>query len=139
MKDGWEPIADDEFIFRRLSIGAIPIWYDPATGELSDQAFAPGKHDTTGISVSRSKYKSAEEAASGRPNKTYYVAKILAGKIREVGMSIEPRPEVPGGIDPAHAEIPELNYLDRKSTKVIEWQRALVGLDPEILGPFETS
>lgn len=65
MVNGTETIADDELLYRRVpeSTG----WYDPATGVLDSRTFAPHKtNDATGLSVSRAKYKSIEEAAKGR-------------------------------------------------------------------------
>jgi hypothetical protein len=50
--------------------------------KLNDQAFAPHKRqDTTGISVSRARFKSVVEAAKGRPGKSYYVAVLRAGEL----------------------------------------------------------
>jgi len=59
--NGIEPIADDELLYRRVPAAAQPQRFNPATRELSDQAFAPHKtEDATGLSVSRAKIKSIE-------------------------------------------------------------------------------
>lgn len=94
--------------------------------------------DVSGISVSRADFKSVEGAAIGREGKSYYVAVLQAGDIRRAGMSVEPRPHVPGGYDPAHAELPDLNAGNRKETKTLERQRILVELCLEVVGPFDT-
>lgn len=137
MEAGYEPIADDEIIYRRVpeSTG----WYDPASQTLSLPAFAPRKDDISGISVSRAKYKTIEQAAQGRPGKSYYVAVLKAADIRQAGMAIEPRPEVPGGIDPSHAEITDLNAANRKEDTTLERQQRLVELCLEVKGPYHTA
>ena len=137
MADGLEPVADDELLYRRVSEASE--WYDPATGELSPQAFAPHKtEDQTGLSVSRSKYKTPEQAGVGRPGKTYFVAVLRAGEVKSAGIAVEPRPHVPGGYDPGHAELPDLNSQNRGADDTLERQRKLVELCIEIKGPFET-
>lgn len=79
MGSGSEPISDDELLYRRVPIR----WYDPSTGRPFDEAFAPHKeNDLTGLSVSRAKYKSIEQAARGMPGKRYYVATLRAGDLR---------------------------------------------------------
>jgi hypothetical protein len=134
-----QPIADRELLYRRVPASASPQRYDPATRELSDQAFAPHKtEDVSGISLSRADFKLVEEAAKGRAGKSYYVAVLRAGDIRQAGMSVEPRPHVPGGYDLAHAELPDLNSRNRKESKTLERQRILVELCLDVVGPFDT-
>ena len=90
MDDGIEPITDDELLYRRIpaSMG----WYSASAG-LSPQAFAPhATNDITGLSVSRAKYKSIQAAAKGRPGKSYYVAILRAGDLRQRGIQVVPRP-----------------------------------------------
>lgn len=136
MDEGYEPVADDETIYRRVpeSMG----WYVHSTKELNPEAFAPRNDDDTGISVSRAKYKSIEEAARGRPGKSYYVAVLNAGAIRRAGMTIEPKPDIPAGFDPAHAELPDLNAGNRKSDGTLERKRVLVELCVDVVGPYST-
>ena len=124
-----EPIADDELLYRRVPA----MWYDPTLG-LSDNAFSPRKDDMTGISVSRAKYKTEEEAARGF-GRCYYLAVMRAGDLRKHGIEIVPRPE-PG--DPGHSELTNLNASNRKATETIERQNLLANkLCLKILGPFE--
>lgn len=131
MGDESEPIADDEVLFRRVP--ASTGWYSPETG-LKTEAFAPHKtDDSTGLSVSRNKYKTVEEAARGRPGKSYYVVILRAGDLRKQGIAVEPRP-LPG--DPGHAELPELNSRNRKTSETLERQRILVRLSLGVAGPF---
>lgn len=120
MDDGTEPIADEELLYRRVpaSMG----WYSPGA-ELNSQAFAPRSDDVTGLSVSRAKYRSIEDAAKGRPGKSYYVAVLRAGDLRQNGIEIVPRPRPPD--DPGHAELPDLNSSNRKADETLERGRLL--------------
>lgn len=137
MEEGYEPIADDELIYRRVPVSTG--WYDSTSQDLMPEAFGPRKDDISGISVSRAKYKTVEQAAQGRPGKSYYVAVLLAGDIRRAGMTIEPRPEVPGGIDPSHAEIIDLNAANRKEAITEDRQARLAKLCLEVKGPYLTA
>ena len=93
---GIEPIEDDELLYRRIPVSLR--WYDPATDILKSEAFGPHKtEDTTGISVSRAKYKSIQEAAIGKSKKGYYVVIIRAGDLRQRGIKVVPRPDLPDG------------------------------------------
>jgi hypothetical protein len=124
-----EPIADDELLYRRVPLP----WYSRATG-LLPEAFGPHKvHDATGLSVARARHKSVEDAARGRQGKQYYVASLQAGKLRENGIAVVPRPE-PN--DPGHSELPDLNAANRKDDRTLELQRLLVQLTIEVQGPF---
>lgn len=130
MQAGSEPIEDDELLYRR-----IPTVWQSESG-ISDQAFAPHKtEDPTGLSVTRAKYKSLHEAANGRPGKSYYVAVLQAGDLRENGVEVVPRP-LPD--DPGHAELPALNSADRKNDEVLKFQKVLVNVVLRIEGPFES-
>lgn len=136
MEQGYEPVGDDEIIYRRVpeSTG----WYSPSTKELNPQAFGPRDDDVSGVSVSRAKYKTIEQAARGRPGKTYFVAALKAGAIRQAGMAIEPKPDTPSGFDPAHAELPDLKASNRKSTGTLERMYILAKLCIEVVGPYST-
>jgi hypothetical protein len=134
--NGTEPIADDELLYRRVSAKAQPQRFDPATRQLSDQAFAPHKtEDATGLSVTRAKGKTIEQAARGGPGKSYYVAILRAGDLRQRGIAVEPRPTPD---DPGHAELPQLNSASRKESRTLELQRELVSLCLAVEGPYET-
>jgi hypothetical protein len=126
-----EPIADDELLYRRVPA----MWYEPTLG-LSDNAFSPREDDITGLSVSRAKYKTEEEAARGF-GKCYYLAVLRAGDLREMGIEVEPRP-LPG--DPGHSELPGLNADNRKTSETLERKNLLAGrLCLEVRGPYEQS
>ena len=59
MPDGSEPIADHEIPYRRIP--AASGFYDPLVDpNPSPMAFRPTTQDTTGLSLSRAKYKSVE-------------------------------------------------------------------------------
>lgn len=128
-----EPIEDDEVLYRRVPVSQD--WYDPQSDpSLAADAFKPGRHDTTGISVSRAKYKSLEEAARGRPGKSYFVAVLRAGDLRSRGIEVVPRP---GENDPGHAELPGLTYETRKTDQASEWRTLLAQeLTVRVEGPF---
>lgn len=130
MDEGNDPIADEESLYRvPQSMG----WYCVDTG-LKSEAFAPHKtQDVTGISVYRAKYKSIEEAAKGRPGKSYYVAILRAGALRQQGIEVVPRPKPD---DSGHAELPDLNSGNRKTDNILELQRVLVDLCLAVEGPF---
>lgn len=136
MNDGTDPIANDELIYRRVPVSAG--WYNPDTKDLSQQAFAPHqKQDITGLSVSRAKYKSVEEAAAGRPGKSYYVAVLNAGDIRLAGIEIVPRPVLPD--DLGHSELPQLTSAKRKDSLTLERESTLKKLTLCVEGPFLTA
>ena len=134
MADPSDPIADDEILFRRVPVSQG--WYSLETGILLPEAFQPhAKNDTTGLSVARKKYKTAKEAAKGRPGKSYFVVKLRAGDLRRLGIAVEPRPL---DNDPGHAELPDLNSGNRKTTSTIERQHVLAKNHLGVEGPFVT-
>jgi hypothetical protein len=130
--NGLDPIADDEILYRRVPAN----WFDATSHRPLDQAFAPNKdRDITGLSLSRAKYKTVQEAALGQPGKTYYVAVLRASDVKQIGMAIEPRP-TPN--DPGHSEFPDLRADNRKDGVTLERQQRLVELCLGIEGPFIT-
>lgn len=136
MPNGLDPIADDEFLYRRVSATAQPQLFDPVSRVLNDQAFAPHKiRDVTGLSIARAKYKRIEDAGQGQPGKSYFVAVLRAGDLRQHGIIIEPRPEAN---DPGHAELPQLNAGNYKDSETLERQRLLVSICLRVDGPFAT-
>lgn len=134
--DGAEPVADEELLYRRVP--ASTGWYDPTTGVLRAEAFIPHRNnDETGLSVSRSKYKSIEEAGQGRPGKSYFVAVLRAKDLRENGIQVHPCP-LPE--DPGHAELPDLTSANRKNDLTLERARLLAEtLTQSVQGPFGSS
>ena len=135
---GTEPIEDAELIYRRIPVSTG--WY--ANGHLSPEAFDPHpQRDITGISVSRSKYKTLEGAAKGPGRRGYFVAVFRAQDLRQNGIDVVPRPihsENPGSpeYDPGHAEIPALTAENRNSAAALEMKLALTTLAIEVKGPF---
>ena len=106
-------------------------WYDEHG--LSPRAFQPRDDDTTGISVSRAKYKSIEDAAEGKSKKGYYVAVLRAGDLRSAGIEVEPRPRED---DPGHAELPDLTCDNRDEPVTLAHMDRLPTLPIDIKGPF---
>ena len=132
MENGTEPITDEELLYRRVP--ASTGWYDPTTGSLKPEAFAPHKtNDVTGLSVYRAKYKSIEEAARGRPGKSYYVAVLRTDDLTQHSIEVVPC-TLPG--DPGHAQLPDLNSSNRKTDQTLERQRLLTKLCLRVEGPF---
>lgn len=128
--DGTEPIGDDELLYRRVpeSTG----WWDGR--QLDRVAFNPRKHDTTGLSVSRAKYTTIEQAARGQQGKRYFIAVLRAGDLRSHGISVHPAP-LPG--DPGHAEITSLKYEKPKADWTLSQMMLLAtALCLRVEGPF---
>ena len=59
-----EPIADEEVLYRRISASACPPQYDPTSGKISDQAFAP--HKTTECYPARHATATRNESPIGK-------------------------------------------------------------------------
>ena len=133
MSDGSEPVADHEILYRRIP--ATSGFYDPhGDPNPSPLAFRPTHLDTTGLSLSRAKYQTLEQAGQGREDKQYFVAVLRAGELRRLGMEIVPRPL---DDDPGHCEIAELTFANRKSMPFAEWQALLAEqLCLRVEGPF---
>jgi len=130
--DGTERLDDDELIYRRVLVSHD--LFNPETGELSPEAFRPLRHDETGISVDRAKYRTVREAAEGRNRKGYVVAVLRVGDIRRAGLDVVRRPMAS---NPGHAEIPALNYADRKTDEAEQWKVLLARkLTLRVEGPF---
>ncbi len=85
-----EPIRDEEVLYRRIP--ASTGWYQSdKEPPLDPEAFRPKRYDTSGISLSREKHTTIEEAARGQPDKDYYVAVFRAGDLRAAGMEFAAR------------------------------------------------
>ena len=128
--DGTEPIDDDEILYRRVpSRDEEWVKHDRPT----PQVFRPREDDTTGLSVSRAKYKSIEDAAQGlKPS--YCVAVLRAGDLRSHGIEVQPSPKEG---NPGHAEIPGLTYALRKKNPAKEFQKLLAEkICLKVEGPF---
>src|SRR5262249_15131074 len=120
--DGTEPVADEEIIYRRVPVSKTD-WY--CRGDLSPEAFDPLKDEHTGISVSRAKHTSIEQAAQGRSKSGYYVAVYRVADLRAHGIDVVPRP-LPG--NPGHAELPDINSGNRLEDATLEKKNWLAEL-----------
>jgi hypothetical protein len=134
--NGTEPISDDELLYRRIPVSQG--WYNPdMTHPLSPKAFRPQRHDLTGLSVSRAKYRTVQDAAQGREGKSYYVAVLRAGDLRSHCIRVEPRPREG---DLGHSELPDMTYDTRDSDQVHNWTVTLAHqLCLRVEGPFGPS
>ena len=139
MPDEVEPIADDELLYRRVPASASTGWFDPVSRVLRPEAFGPHRQrDVTGISVTRARYKPIAEAARGQPGKSYFVAVLCVGDLRQANYVVKPQPNVPGGYDISHAELPDLNAANYKASETLERQRELAErLCLRVEGPFQ--
>ena len=138
MSDEIESIADEELLYRRVP--ASTGWFDTVSQTLKADAFGPHKiQDLTGLSVTRAKFKSIEQAAQGRPGKFYYVAVLCAGALRQANIRVAPQPNVPDGFDISHAELPDLRADNYKSPETLKRQMVLAEkLCLRVEGPFAT-
>ena len=136
MSDASDPLGEDEILYRRI----LSDHYDPSIDDRpSPAAFRPGRHDTTGISFFREKYKTAEELArmAGR-RPSYFVASFRCGDLQGAGIEVLPAP-LPGQAnqvaEPGHVELPELRYemkVESSEKQVLLAERLCI----EVLGPF---
>lgn len=133
MNEGWESVDDDEIVYRRLPIK--PEFYNPAISENPTPiAFRPREADSTGLSVFRAKFVSAEQVAKNPENRSYYVISFRVGDLRANGIEVvsRPVPEKPG-----HAEITSLTFQNRKTDSAREVQQLLAQkLWLRIEGPY---
>lgn len=129
---GEEPIDDDEFLYRRINLQYV------VDGRIDLEAFRPRREDVDGLSLTRAKYKSPEEAAKPpvtRPGRTYYISSIRASDLKQLNLTIEPKP-IDGNL--GHCVVPEMNALNRGTNSCRELALRLaseIGTQ-EILGPF---
>ena len=139
MSNGADAVDDDELLYRRVPESTD--WYDPSTNTLKAEAFQPNRdRDTTGLSLVRAKHKSIQEAARGTPGKSYFVAIVRVGDLRQREIGVVSRPILPDGTyDPAHVELPDLRAETRKESITLERQRILANdLCIEVKGPYTT-
>jgi hypothetical protein len=100
--DPSDPIDDEEYLYRRVPV---------KSGWIKDQrvdphAFRPNQNDTTGLSLERERFASPEDVARGRNRQDYYVARVKARHIRDLGLVPVARPSD----RPGHVELPGLTY-----------------------------
>jgi hypothetical protein len=90
--DGWEPIALNEIVFRRI----LKKQYKLDGDDLSPKGFDPSPRDTTGISLCRADYlqdpKPESAAALGKEGMEFWVVEFKAEDLISVGLSIQPEP-----------------------------------------------
>lgn len=126
----YEPIEDDEILYRRVPVSMNWVTED----DIKPEAFKPRKDDTTGVSVSRRRFATVEQAARGKSKKGYLVLELRAGDLRDSGIEVVPRPrdDVPG-----HSEIPSLAFQDPEPDVSTQQQMLLAKkLVLRIHGPF---
>ncbi len=128
------PIDDDEILYRRIPVSKE--WY--VDGVLYGESFGPRDDESSGISVYRKRFKTLTEVARGKSKQGYYVVSLRVSDLRQHGIEVAPRPEVDGGWDDAHAELPGLNSRNRKSDGAEELQAKLakLGMLLPVEGPF---
>lgn len=131
MNPGEEPIEDDEILYRRIP----ERWFNG--NEVEDQAFLPHReNDVDGLSLTRAKYSTPEEAlGAGRPGKRYYIAVLRADDLRKKGLRIQPNP-LEG--NRGHCILPDIVSTNRKTDETRTMARSLaLDLDPNTIeGPF---
>lgn len=132
---GHEPISDDEILYRRIPENSVT---KPGV-EIPFDAFTPNKkYDEDGISFTRAKYSTAEEAARPLDRKTekrYYILAVKAKDLSRLGIRI--KPDSLAG-NRGHCVLPQLNAADERSNAVLRWRKSILdSLDPlAIEGPF---
>lgn len=94
-------LQPDEIVYRRIAYVHFP----PSEKQPQEAAFTPHPNDDTGISLCRARYKTVEQAAQGRPDRRYHVAKMRVGDLNRIGLTVIA--DDPDN-DPSHAIIPEL-------------------------------
>ncbi|HEX5446778.1 MAG TPA: hypothetical protein VFW87_23370 [Pirellulales bacterium] len=130
LPDDYEPIADDEVLYRRVP--ASKGWIDEHG--VSPDAFEPRVDDVSGLSVYRARFVSLQDAARGLSKQGYYVLAMRAGDLRAVGIDIVPKPQ---DLLPGHAEIPSLAYQEHESDLAMQQRELLADrLVLAIHGPF---
>ena len=112
MKDGRDPVSDDESVYRRIL--NIQDYYDPSSVRpISLVAFRPTDSDTDGISVYRPACGATPlQVASGPNSKGYLVASLRVRDITNLDIeglrpTVVPTPELNETV-PGHASIPQL-------------------------------
>src|SRR5437764_1390863 len=127
---GSEPITDDETIYRRIPVSMN--WY--SENDLSPEAFAPRKDDETGLSMTRAKYKTIEQAGVGLGKRGYYVVAFRASDVRAAGIEIKPDRRED---DPGHCELPQITIHNAEQDETLNLQMKLASLGKNhVHGPF---
>jgi hypothetical protein len=105
MKDEWDPVTDDEYVYRRV----LAIHVDESLPmPVAVAGLGPSKDDQRGISVYRAAFVTPEDLdRGGRRSGEYYVVRLRVGDIRNQGMDVISDPMEPL---PGHALIPEIRF-----------------------------
>lgn len=127
----YEPIEDDEILFRRVP---LKLYDRKAEPPVHRDSFRPREYDKTALSLYRAKFQTAEDVGRTGTAKGYYVAHLRAGSIRRERMNVIPKPLESS---PGHCEVEELNYANRRTDLSEERQLALAEkLCEKVEGPF---
>lgn len=128
-----DEVGDGEWLLRRIPKLQGPTAKEPRPSHLS---FRPHEtRDVDGLSLYRQALVSPEElAAWGRTGKEYYVARVRASALREMGMQLDVAPDPSG--KPGHVLISDLNSATRDSEVQVAWQIHLADICA-VDGPFE--
>lgn len=108
-----DPVESAEYLLRR-----IPNKPDTVNVELrrplSRLAVKPNGRDVDGISIFRERFTSAQEiAAQGQCTDGYYVVRIQAQEVLNIGLSVQADPSE--GQPEGHALVPEINIRDYRA------------------------
>jgi len=115
MSEGSPPFDPEERVLRRIFVGAG--FYDPEKAPpVEAGAFRPNSHDGDGLSFYLEREVSAERlaGAAGKPADHYVVARLRAGDLYDLGLTLKPTPGT--GDLPGHVVVPEINtgaYKDK--------------------------
>ena len=141
MKDEREPVTDDEFVLRRVSVDPNVVNFD-LRNPVQRVAFEPHKkRDINGISVFRELFVSPEKLAAAGPSEAgYYIVRLLVSRITALGLTVVPDPD--NAPLPGHALVPELDAASmrdvarRPTSKEFQLKLANLARPGDILGPF---
>ncbi len=112
MLGDFEPIRRDEVMYRRI----LRREFDPAVDRAApDSSFSPSSDDRDGISVWRASRATLARAARGTPGNLYWIARLLAGDILDVGLTL--RPDERDETERGHCVIPEIATLTRRNER----------------------
>jgi hypothetical protein len=138
--DQHDPVADDEFVYRRIHRS----FYDAAISPpIRSEAFRPNNNDDTGLSVFRAWFVQPHETLTNieaAKRNDYYVARLAVSDLKRLGLTTVPEPDPSG--PPGHAVIPELSWqayhASKKSLKVVQFELAKLASASIVLAPSQT-
>ena len=135
MADSSGLVEDNELIYRRV-VQTTNFYNQNQNPALSTMAFKPTDADVDGISVTRATLLqgNAEAAAAlGFAGKNYYIIELVAGDLRNEGLTVVADPSTN---DPSHAIIPALNKATRNLPEVKNLMDRARRLNFNVYGPF---